>query len=126
MTPSLEVWPAKAKEALSPYEVRLAPLGTNPVFQCLGDTILQTHPIQEELHGNGNGLLVISKSIDEIFPWIFKRASRASVTVLLSIPISCNTLQVSLFVTLTHILVTSFLPQISERISVLDLWAKVI
>ena len=40
--------------------------------------ILKTHPI-EELHGNGNGLLVVSKSIDEIFSWIFKRASRTSV-----------------------------------------------
>ena len=45
-----------------------------------GETIiLETHPIQEELHGNGNGLLVMSKSVDEIFAWIFKRASRASV-----------------------------------------------
>ena len=26
--------------------------------------ILETHPIQEELHGNGNGLLVVSKSVD--------------------------------------------------------------
>ena len=39
--------------------------------------ILEPHPIQEELHGNGNGFL----SIDEIFPWILKRASRASVIV---------------------------------------------
>ena len=37
MTPSLEGWPTKAKEAPSPHEVRLAPLDTNPVFQCLGD-----------------------------------------------------------------------------------------
>ena len=29
--------------------------------------ILETHPIQEELHGNGNVLLVVSKSINEIF-----------------------------------------------------------
>ena len=43
--------------------------------------ILETHPIQEELHGNGNGLLVVSKSIDEIFACIFKRASRAYVAV---------------------------------------------
>ena len=43
--------------------------------------ILETHPIQEELHGNGNGLLVVSKSVDEIFAWIFKRASRTSVAV---------------------------------------------
>ena len=37
MTPSLEGWPIKAKEAPSPDEVRLAPLNTNPVFQSLGD-----------------------------------------------------------------------------------------
>ena len=42
---------------------------------------LETHPIQEELHGNGTGLLVVSKSIDEIFPWIFKRASQTSLAV---------------------------------------------
>ena len=34
--PSLEGWPTKAKEALSPHEIRLSPLDTNPVFQCLG------------------------------------------------------------------------------------------
>ena len=32
VTPSLEGWPIKAKEAPSPHEVRLAPLDTNPVF----------------------------------------------------------------------------------------------
>ena len=37
MTPSLEGWPTKAKEAPSPHEVRLAPLDTNPVFQNLGE-----------------------------------------------------------------------------------------
>ena len=37
MTPSLEGWPTKAKEAPSPHEVRLAPLDTKPVFQSLGD-----------------------------------------------------------------------------------------
>ena len=42
---------------------------------------LETHPIQEKLHGNGNRLLVMSKSIDEIFARIFKRISRASVAV---------------------------------------------
>ena len=36
MTPSLEGSSTKAKEAPSPREVRLAPLDTNPVFQCLG------------------------------------------------------------------------------------------
>ena len=35
MIPSLEGWPAKAKEAPSPNEVRLVPLDTNPVFQSL-------------------------------------------------------------------------------------------
>ena len=32
MTPALEGWPNKAKEAPSLHEVRLAPLDTNPVF----------------------------------------------------------------------------------------------
>ena len=36
MTPSLEGWPTKAKEAASPHEVRLALLDTNAVFQSLG------------------------------------------------------------------------------------------
>ena len=40
MIPSLEGWPAKAKEAPSPHEVRLALLNTNPVFQCLGHKAL--------------------------------------------------------------------------------------
>ena len=35
MTTSLEGLPPKTKEATSPHEVRLAPLDTNPVFQCL-------------------------------------------------------------------------------------------
>ena len=33
MTPTLEGSPTKAKEA-PPHEVRLAPLDTNPAFQC--------------------------------------------------------------------------------------------
>ena len=36
VTPSLEGWPTKAKEATSPHEVRLVVLDTNPVFQSLG------------------------------------------------------------------------------------------
>ena len=36
---SLEGWPAKAKEAPSPHEVRVSPLDTDPVFQCLGDNL---------------------------------------------------------------------------------------
>ena len=39
--PSLEGWPTKAKEAPSPHEVRLIPLDSNPVFQCLGDEIIK-------------------------------------------------------------------------------------
>ena len=35
VTPSLEEWPTKAKEVSSPHEVRLTPLDTSPVFQCL-------------------------------------------------------------------------------------------
>ena len=37
MTPSLEGSPTKAKEAPSPHEVRMAPLDTNPVFECRGE-----------------------------------------------------------------------------------------
>ena len=35
MIPSLEGWSTKAKEAPSSHEVRLTPLDTNPVFQCM-------------------------------------------------------------------------------------------
>ena len=75
--------------------------------------ILEIHLIQEELHGNGNGLQVVLKSVDEIFACIFKRASRTSVAVsctpFLYHAVPCNK---SMFVTLNHILVTSFLLQI--------------
>ena len=37
VTPTLEGWPTKAKEARSSHEVRLALLNTNPVFQSLRD-----------------------------------------------------------------------------------------
>ena len=40
MIPSLERWPTKAKEASSHSEVRLTPLDTNPLFQCLGENLL--------------------------------------------------------------------------------------
>ena len=40
VTPSLEGSPTKAIEAApSPHEVKLAPLDTNPVFQCLGGRV---------------------------------------------------------------------------------------
>ena len=35
MIPSLEGWPTRSKEAPSPHEIRLTPLDTSPVFQCL-------------------------------------------------------------------------------------------
>ena len=35
MIPSLEGWLTKAKEALSPHEVTMTLLDTNPVFQSL-------------------------------------------------------------------------------------------
>ena len=37
MTLSLEGWPTISKKASCHHEVRLTPLVTNPVFQCLGD-----------------------------------------------------------------------------------------
>ena len=43
MTLSLEGWPTKAKKAPSLHEVRLTPLDTNPVFQCLGVSIGLLH-----------------------------------------------------------------------------------
>ena len=39
MTLSLKGRPTKAKEAPSPHDARMAPLDTNPVFQCLGGTL---------------------------------------------------------------------------------------
>ena len=54
--------------------------------------ILEIHPIQEELHGSGNGLLVVPKSIDEIFACIDLQKGVTSICgcVLHSIPISYN------------------------------------
>ena len=39
VTPSLEGFPTKAKEAPSPHEVRLTPLEANPIFQCLPESL---------------------------------------------------------------------------------------
>ena len=41
MARSPEGWPTKAKQAPSPHEVRLAPLDTDPVFQCPGDKLIE-------------------------------------------------------------------------------------
>ena len=53
VTPTLEGLPTKAKEATSLYEVRLAQLVTNPVFQCLGGKLSRLvphhHPLQLRL-----------------------------------------------------------------------------
>ena len=35
---SREVWSTMAEKALSPHEVRLTLLNTNPIFQCVNDT----------------------------------------------------------------------------------------
>ena len=40
MIPSLEGWATKAKEAPSPHEVKQTSLDTNPVFQCLGSSVI--------------------------------------------------------------------------------------
>ena len=39
VTPLLEGWPIKAKEAPSPYEVRLTRLDTNPIACLIGGTL---------------------------------------------------------------------------------------
>ena len=41
LRPSVEGWPSKAKEATSTHEVKLTPLETNPLFQCLGEKYVQ-------------------------------------------------------------------------------------
>ena len=46
---SLEGWPTKAKEALSPHEVGLTPLDTNPVFQCLWEAFLNLKHVNVEI-----------------------------------------------------------------------------
>ena len=50
--PSIEGWPTKAKEATSPHEVRLTPLDTNRLFQCLEKKTLtqKQNGITEKLH----------------------------------------------------------------------------
>ena len=52
MIPSLEGWPTKAKEAPCSHEVRVIPLDTKPVFQCLGEKCL--NDLRNEL-GNYRG-----------------------------------------------------------------------
>ena len=43
LTQSLEgCWPTKAKETLPSHEVRLTPLDTSPVFQCLRKELLSS------------------------------------------------------------------------------------
>ena len=38
VTPSIEVWLTKAKEAPSPHKVRLTPLDSNPVFHSMSES----------------------------------------------------------------------------------------
>ena len=49
MTPSLEMWPTKAKEASSRHEVRLAPLDTNPVFNIAVEKFNKKNLVKLEL-----------------------------------------------------------------------------
>ena len=88
---------------------------------------LETHPIQEKLHGNGNRLLVMSKSI---MKYLQGSSKGYHEHLWLCLALHSYIMQYhtskSIFVTLNYILVTSFLLQISERIFVLDFWAKVI
>ena len=49
MTPSLEGWPTKTKEAPSPHEVRLTPLDTNPVFFVSGKIGIQLGEILSKM-----------------------------------------------------------------------------
>ena len=51
MTPSLEAWLTKSKEAHSPLVVRLILLDTNPVVQCLRDGLQprETNQLAEKL-----------------------------------------------------------------------------
>ena len=55
MTASLEGCPTKAKEAPSPLDVRLAPLDTNPTFQCLEEKT-------DRLPRQGDQLMYFEKS----------------------------------------------------------------
>ena len=45
MIQSPEGWQSKAKNAPSPHEVRLAPLDTNPVFECLREKFPFKKPV---------------------------------------------------------------------------------
>ena len=63
MIPSLEGWPTKAKEAPSPHEVRLTPLETNPVFQCLGGKSNNTHIFRESIP-NTTDLIFFERSLE--------------------------------------------------------------
>jgi len=42
--------------------------------------IIETHPIVETLNGNGNGIVVKSKSVFKIWQWIIKRLNNSGVS----------------------------------------------
>ena len=64
MTSSLEGSPIKAKETPSHHELRLAPLDTNPVFQCLGEKKLHYFTIE-----TSNKFHECKKEISEKHAW---------------------------------------------------------
>ena len=66
VTPSLEGWPTKAKEAPSPHEVRLAPLDNNPVFESLRDeTNSVLNKVKSAIPPLFNGPEVLSSASDK-------------------------------------------------------------
>ena len=52
---SLEGWPTKAKEAPSAHEEGLAPLDTNPIFQCFWDDINLRYGVYSQTTGVCSG-----------------------------------------------------------------------
>ena len=76
--------------------------------------ILKRHPVQEELHGNGNGLLVVSKSADYLHGSLKGRQEHLWLCLALH----------SYIMQIKPYLGNIFLA--TKRISVPDLWTNVI
>ena len=75
VTPSLEGWPNNAKEAPPPYEVRLALLDTNPVFQCLRENTHRLNPCLES-NLNKDSMDIYSKTC--LYDPLYKATSAES------------------------------------------------
>ena len=83
MTPSLEGWPTKAKEAPSPHEVRMSPLDTNPVFQSLGGKSALLHHRGLMLKFTEMSMLVSRKIFSAFYPTLHESFSNSHVFALL-------------------------------------------